>query len=240
LLWRIGRPADKRTASSVSATSFEAREGIAGMASQHRDRSPDSASHRSPLPAVRRNPLSQTDLPIIADAIHKLIHVLQTIRPGKPAPDKPEQAKQELLTALMPRGVKDCFGGDTDITESDLDTPVRAKLKQLRRFLLDRPINIRARFEKEETITHLETVLSGLAAKESGHHTQRTTPKGEPGRRPKYTEELIKFVLRQRAKRPQPNWKDVFAMCKKQFPDLSYPKRQLSFVRSMQRRRSAE
>jgi hypothetical protein len=135
-----------------------------------------------PIPDVstgRKDPLSQTDFPTIAEATRQLVRALETIRPGEPAPDNLDQAKRGLLSALMPRGVKDWDGGDTDITESALGMAVKAELKKLRRFLLDRPIMTRARHELEETVTYLKTVLRALAAEQLGH-------RGEPGRRPKY------------------------------------------------------
>jgi hypothetical protein len=64
---------------------------------------------------------------------------------------------------------------------------------------------------------------------------ERTTPKGEPGARPKYTQALVRFVRRLLARASRPDWREVFRECKNRFPDVAFPAKRDSFVRSMQR-----
>jgi hypothetical protein len=61
-----------------------------------------------------------------------------------------------------------------------------------------------------------------------------TAPRGEPGRPPKYPAALVKYVKKLWARRPQPEWKEVYQKCKTKFPNVQLPK-QASFIRRMQR-----
>jgi hypothetical protein len=60
-----------------------------------------------------------------------------------------------------------------------------------------------------------------------------TAPRGEPGRKPKYPESVIKLVRKLLAQRKV--WKDVYQRCKEKFPKVDFPKKRASFVRAMQR-----
>jgi hypothetical protein len=117
-------------------------------------------------------PLSRTASPAIADRITQLIRTLESFRPGPGAGEPLDRARAGLLEALHPGGVKDWYGGDTDITQSALDLPVRAALKDLRRFLLDGSFSSRAVQEREETIVYLEGLLSRIQTP----RTEKTPP----------------------------------------------------------------
>jgi hypothetical protein len=63
---------------------------------------------------------------------------------------------------------------------------------------------------------------------------QATTPKGEPGRPPKYPTNLVDYVRGLRRVTPPTPWKEVIDKCKKRFKKVAYRK-PASFKRHMQR-----
>jgi hypothetical protein len=101
-------------------------------------------------------------LSAVADRIGQLIRTLESFRPGSGAGAALTQAWEELLSALHP-SVKDWRDGeDTDITESDLDGDEKARLLDLRDFLLDGSFHWRATRKRIQTIAHLKGLLKGL------------------------------------------------------------------------------
>jgi hypothetical protein len=106
--------------------------------------------------------MPRIDLSAVTDRIVRLIRVLEAFRHDLRALDPIERAQTELLEALHPGGMKDGWGSAENIIKSDLDLPVKARLKGLRRFLLDRSFSLRAIQEREETIVFLNDLLTEL------------------------------------------------------------------------------
>jgi len=153
-----------------------------------------------PEPPKAAMPLSRADLPRIAERVRQLIRGLETLKPSMPA-HSISQAGDKLLEALMPSGVDRYFGGDRDITSSGLDVKVKAGLKDLRRFLLERPIVTSGRHWQEETIVFLRETVDALVRPGSGIGA----PRKNAG--------AVDHAIEMRKRRPRPTWKDVWKEC---------------------------